>query len=89
MQKFDFTKHLLDANGQATQEPMVNILKQFIATETKGEPVKLYGWVKQLNEGAGVLELDKADKKTLVEMVQNSDRLFVLAKGQLLEILEP
>jgi aspartyl-tRNA synthetase len=85
---YDFKKPLLDVDGQPTADDMAKVLKQFLGTENKGEPVKLYGWVKKLNE-AGTLELDKADRKVLVDLVTNSDRMIALAKGQLLEILEP
>ncbi len=52
--------------------------------------LKLWGWATKLastENGGGILELDKEDAKTFEELVTAHPGLTILAKGQLLELL--
>jgi hypothetical protein len=85
MKKLDFNFNLKNLDGTEIQAAKANrILAEFIAGQTKGDPIKLYYWGLELYK-SGVLELDKSDILSLKTMLSDTETLTVLAKGQLLE----
>lgn len=81
-----FNKQLLNFKGEPDKMTMADVLGEFLATETKGNPLKVYSWITKLATSKS-LELDEADYQTLKSMVENSERLFVISKAQLLETM--
>ncbi len=86
---FDFNVKAKEVNGQSNENSrnLREVLLEFLGTETKGNTVKLCYWYGCLmNEKP--LELDEPDAKELVDVIKNTERLWVFIKKQLLEILE-
>ena len=87
--KYNFNVVAKELNGKQNEkgETLGETLAQFIGSETKGNTVKLFGWMIRL-QGKEHLELDEADRKTLYELIDTTDRMFISIKGQLLSILD-
>jgi hypothetical protein len=47
---------------------------------------KLWGWAVSLHKGE-ILDLDKSDQETLKNFIKDSELFTVLAKAQLLEVI--
>lgn len=63
------------------------ILSSHLVAGSKGDPLKFFDWALKFNRGE-VLEVDRSDYEKLKEFVTNSDTLTILAKGQILPLLE-
>ena len=83
----NFNVALKDGKGKDTPQKLSDILSEFLLTENKGNARKLYAWGVLLAAG-NPLSIDNVDRKTLVELIENSERIVALVKGQLLEILD-
>lgn len=86
MAEYNFNIPLKELDGEEKGKTLSKTLYEFLGTETKGHSLKLFGWYIKLQSGQP-LELDEADKKLLSDLIENSDRLLVFAKGQLLGVL--
>ncbi|MBC7426720.1 MAG: hypothetical protein H7321_09315 [Bacteroidia bacterium] len=86
--KFNFSAPLLDSKGKkiSPEQSMSSTLSEMIGTETKGKTIKLYDWHKTLQVHKEI-DLDESDRLDLVKIIEESDRLFIFVKGQLLEVL--
>lgn len=84
---YDFNVKIKDVDGKEIDKTIGILMAEFIGTETKGHTLKLYGWMKRL-QVADPLELDEADKKTLQDLIENTDRVNINLKGQILDILK-
>lgn len=84
---YNFSIPLKDAKLQDTKQLMSDLLADFLATETGTNARKLWLWVQVLAAGQP-LTLDAVDKQTLVLLLESTDRLVVMAKAQMLEVLE-
>lgn len=84
---YDFNTNLCDLKGTETTQKLAEPLAELVGTETKGNARKLADWVKALNVD-GILTLDRADKDLLVSILENSDRMFIFVKGQILDVLD-
>ena len=73
MTTYNFNKPFLGVQGEETGFTLSKQLAEFIATETEGKAVKLYGWLKALQKD-GKLMLDDADKDDLKGIIENSKR---------------
>lgn len=87
MVTIDFNMPLLSIKGDETKQVLGDILSDLLSTETKGNIRKLFDWARTLAKGKPLV-LDAADKKTLTDLIENSERVIVLVKGQLLDIIE-
>lgn len=89
MNTFDFSKPTFkNENGELVPEQtLAKVLSQFIGTEQDGNPVKLYGWHKDLQKN-GKLQMDDADTADLRKLITETKRMFVFVKGQLLEVID-
>lgn len=90
--KLDFNFPILGLDGQPLKDGSNDlqagkILASTIANKTNGDAVKLFGWALQLHKSE-ILDLDKADQKTLRELIEGDNTLTILAKGQLLEAFD-
>jgi len=83
----DFSRQLLNIKGEKQPSTIGELLADVLVTENSTNAVKLYGWAIKLTNNEP-LELDKADRKTLEDMIQNNGRMVVLLKAQLLEVFE-
>lgn len=84
---YDFNKALLNEKGEAIpNEDLAKTLSAFLGTETEGKTLKLYGWHKTLQVG-DPLSLDESDKEDLKKIIEDSKRLYIFVKGQLLDVL--
>jgi len=87
--KIDFTKPIVNRQGKEIQPGLrvADVLADALSAATKGPAVKYWGWVQELTK-SGVLELDKADTQALRQFIDNNEALTILAKGQLLDVLD-
>lgn len=83
----DFNKPLLSIKGDESKQQLNEILADLLSTETKGNIRKLFDWARAAAKGKALV-IDAADKKVLTELIENNDRVIVLVKGQLLDIIE-
>jgi hypothetical protein len=85
---YDFNVPLKNIDGSIREtETLSKILSEFIGMESKGNTVKLFGWMQELAK-LKPLQLDEADRQDLEKMIIESERTFIYVKGQLLEILK-
>lgn len=84
--KYDFNIPAIELDQKPSDRTIAKVLAEFIGSECKGNAIKLYGWLKNLQANKP-LELDEADKITLVAIIESTDRLYIFLKGQILEIL--
>jgi hypothetical protein len=87
MQEFNFKKPLLALDGKSkTELSLSQCLQTSIGNQTKGNVLKLYGWLQCLQK-SDILLLDEADRLALISLIENDDKMFMFAKGQLMELL--
>lgn len=63
------------------------LLSGFLASHTKGDALKFFGWAQKLYNGEPI-DLDESDKETLKEFVKNHEGLTILAKAQILGVFK-
>lgn len=83
----NFTAPLVDLKGTETKQKLNEILADFLAVQTKGNPRKMWIWVQALALGHA-LTLDNVDKDFLEKLIEDSEHMTTLAKGQLLAIID-
>lgn len=72
-----------------TEKPIVGenagrIVASVLASETKGDALKLWEWALKLHKGEE-LELDSSDSETLKNFIKNTDSLTIILKAQVLK----
>ncbi len=88
MTTINFNIPLLEVDGKTVpNRTLAQVLSEFIATETEGKTLKLYGWHKTLQVGDSLI-LDDSDKKDLIALIENHKKMIIALKGQLLEVIE-
>lgn len=95
--KFDFNKPAVTLSGepfliiQEGRDPVVQtlgmVLGNQIASLTKGDVIKYLDWARALYKGKEI-DLDRGDQKTMKVLIEGFEKLSILLKGQLLEVLE-
>lgn len=84
MKTLDFSASFKGVDGQDTDTKLSKSLAELLASENvQANAVKLLGWVESLRT-KDTLELDEPDFKLLETIVEQSTRMIVLLKGQLL-----
>ena len=89
----DFNKSLNGLDGKALKDQDGNdltlgrFLSGFLASHTKGDALKFFGWAQKLYNGEAI-DLDDSDKETLKEFVKSHDGLTVLSKAQILGLFK-
>ena len=81
----DFNGFFKQVDGTDTDVKLSKSFAEFLASETTGDALKLLGFVEDLNS-TGCLELDQSDKKALQVLVEGTNRMVVLLKGQILRV---
>lgn len=91
---YSFNLPALDLSGKALKDPsddsdltLGRILANSLVSQAKGDAMKYLDWGRRMYAGDPV-NLDRSDVKTLQEFINTSEQLTVLAKGQLLDILD-
>lgn len=85
--KIDLNKPVLELDGtEAPNTTMGKILAQLLVSETKGDALKLWDWAQKLYKGE-IIDLDKSDQETLKSLLKDTDRLPVITKAQILEVI--
>ncbi len=85
--KLNLDKNLLDLKGNPVNEKLSDILANVLAMSTVGKPAKMITWAVNLTND-GEIEIDKSDKKFLIELIEKSPQIVNLAKAQLIEEIE-
>jgi len=80
-------KKVINLKGEPMQDHLNDILANVLAMATIGNPAKMITWAVNLTNH-GEIEVDKVDKKFLLEFIENSPNIVNLAKAQLLEDIE-
>jgi len=87
--KIDLNVPLMGLDGKKAQGDDDATLGKYLGValvqSTKGDPIKMYIWAQKLFKGEAI-EVDKSDKKTIENFVNEHDSLTNLAKAQILEI---
>ncbi len=63
------------------------ILANELVRGSKGDPLKFLDWAMRLNKGETV-EVDRSDYEKLKQFVLDHETMTILAKGQILPLLE-
>lgn len=91
--QYDFNIDLKDLDGNTVKsldgqpETAGKLLARSLANQSKGDALKLFGWAQKMWK-AEKINLDKSDQKLLREFIENNEQITILAKAQLLDILE-
>jgi len=89
----DFNQALKGLDGSEVlnekNEPLTvgRLLSTQLASASKGDALKLFGWAQKLYNGE-VLDIDKSDESTLKEFIKGCDSLTILAKAQMLSVFK-
>jgi len=79
----DNTEVLDQSNAPVT---LGKLLSTQLANASKGDALKYFSWATKLYNGEELV-LDLSDEQTLKEFIKSSDNLTILAKAQLLMVL--
>lgn len=85
--KLNLDKNILDLKGNPIDEKLSDILANILAMSTVGKPAKMITWAVNLTND-GEIDIDKSDKKFLIELIESSQQIVNLAKAQLIEEIE-
>ena len=88
MKSVNLNVNLKDLEGKDVEGQIIGkIVANVIATESKGDALKIFGWAVEMTKGNCLL-LDKSDFSMFKEIVNSNERLTILVKAQVLEILD-
>jgi hypothetical protein len=85
--RLNLDKNLLDLKGNPIPEKLSDILANLLAMANIGPPAKMITWAVNLTNN-GEIEIDKTDKKFLMDFIEKSHNVINLAKSQLLDEIE-
>lgn len=86
MKTVNFNWELKDLNGNDIGDAGVLVAGMLVG-ETKGDAIKHYDWALLLNKKS-TIELDNSDLIKLKHLINENERVTLLAKAQLLKCLE-
>ena len=78
-------KPLKDDQGQPSN--IGKVLAEVLATQNKGDIIKLWDWAQALYHGKPI-DLDRADQDTLKKFIEEHEQATILVKAQLLELFK-
>lgn len=85
--KINLNKDLLSLDGEALNNGNAGkLVAQLLANAPKGDALKFWDWAVKLNKGEE-LDLDPSDLNVLIDFIKSNDTIFVIAKAQLLTML--
>jgi len=88
MKSVNLNVNLKDLEGKDVEGQIIGkIVANVIATESKGDALKIFGWAVEMTKGNCLL-LDKSDFSTFKSLISDNERLTILVKAQVLEILD-
>ena len=86
--KLNFNVPIFDLDGNPIPDTNAGkLLANTLVYQPEGEIIKLFDWALILNKGE-ILDLDRADRKYMTDFIKNSRTLTLLAKKQMLDILD-
>lgn len=86
--KLDFNKPVLGLDDQPIEGAHLGkLIANIMAASSKGDAIKQYDMARKLYKGE-VLDLDRADQKTLKDIITESDAITNLTKAQALEVFD-
>lgn len=87
--KLDFSNPILTAKGELTGVMLGESLSNILMTSSAKPPLsgKYFSWGLDLAK-SGIIEVDEVDKKLLIDLIDNSEQITVLAKGRLHEVID-
>lgn len=79
----------LDGTDADDKSPTLGqIVAQVLANQTRGNAIKYLDWALALHQNKPI-NLDDADLNTLTAVIESSEALPALSKGQILKALKP
>lgn len=85
--QLNLNKQIKDLSGKDVEGATLGaILADHLVQGAEGNPLKFYGWGIKLVAGEAI-ELDEADKQTVKSFVNESKRMPILIKAQVLQEL--
>ena len=86
--KIDFNKPAKDLDGDEMENTHLGkLIAKALVNQSKGDPLKYFDWAVKLHKGE-VIDLDKADQKTLRAFIETNESITILAKYQILEEMD-
>lgn len=86
--KLDLNFSILDLGGKAIEGVNAGkLIADQLVGETKGDAFKFYDWGRKLFN-LEAIEVDKSDLKKVRDFVENSERITILAKAQILSKID-
>jgi cell division septal protein FtsQ len=88
-----YNQQLKALDGQPVEDAQGNYVMMHMAlgsalvSGSEGEVLKFYDWALKMHNGIE-LDLDKSDQEVLKKFIKETKTLTILAKGQLLEMLD-
>ena len=88
MKSVNLNVNLKDLEGKDIEGQIIGkLVANIIATESKGDALKIFGWAVEMTKGNCLL-LDKSDFLLFKGIISDNERLTILVKAQVLEILD-
>jgi hypothetical protein len=88
MKTINLNKPFTDLDGKKQGELTIGqSLAQVLITQTKGDALKLFSWATTLHKNRP-LTLDPSDLRTLRELIENSEVMYVALKAQILAAID-
>lgn len=87
MHKYNFNQKTIDVTGKELDDSLAHNLSLALGGINKLPALKAYGWYEQLRKD-GCLLVDKADVQELKKFIESHEGLFVVLKGQLLNVFD-
>lgn len=84
--EYDFNGPFINIDDK-TSSSLAKELYYLLGTEVEGRTTKLFGWYETLKI-CGKLPLDEADRDELYKLIDETKRMGIVLKGQLLRILK-
>ncbi len=89
--EINLNKRFLNLDGteaaEASAPTQGQLVAQVLANQTKGNSIKLLDWAMSLHQNKPIT-LDDADHGTLVSLIESTEALPALSKGQILKSLK-
>lgn len=86
--KLNFNFKIKDLDGKVIEKADANkLLADMISGLNRGNSMKLFDWASKLWNGKH-LEIDDTDARVLRELIDTSDKIVILVKAPLLDLID-
>lgn len=87
MIKIDLNFPIKDLDGKnLANQHAAEIVSNILLSQSKGDAIKYFAWSLSLHKDK-FIELDGSDYNKLKDLVENDDKLFVIAKAPILQAI--